>query len=194
MSLPHYGERARNSQPSGRGCGEHMAVKALLISGNLPENRITFCYKLQSCRKPGFPRTAPLCVAARRSACSVGCQGAGLGRQESLVVVCMMHRAIFQEHWMNMAGVTLVGSLPSQSDPVVTDEFCVRDNPLQNILGIAWSRVDSQGSEQVEREGVNSDLSQPLLLCRVWQAAQSKGRGVNTTDPLQRCLLKMNGF
>lgn len=49
---------------SGRGCGEHMAVKALLISGNLPENRITFCYKLQSCRKPGFPRTAPLCVAA----------------------------------------------------------------------------------------------------------------------------------
>lgn len=181
---------------SGRGCGEHMAIKALLISGNLPENRITFCYKLQSHRKPGFPRTAPLCVAARRSACSMGCQGAGLGRQESLVVACKMHRAIFQEHRLDVAGVTLKGSLPDPSAPMVTDEFYVRDNPLQNVLGVAQSRVDSGGSEQVEREGATSDPSQPLLLCRVWQAAQSKGqgRGVSTTDPLQRCLLKMNGF
>lgn len=56
--------------------------------------------------------------------------------------------------------------------------------------------MDSWGSEQVEREGATSDPSQPLLLCHVWQAAQSKGQGtgVNTTDPLQKCLLKMNGF
>lgn len=118
---------------SGRGCGEHMAVKALLISGNLPENRITFCYKLQSCRKPGFPRTAPLCVAA-----GARVQWAAKeGRQESLVVGCMMHRAIFQEQWLDMAGVTLMVSLPNPSAPMVTDEFCVRDIPFQNVLGIA---------------------------------------------------------
>lgn len=68
--------------------------------------------------------------------------------------------------------------------------------PFKDVLGIARSRVGSSGSEQVEREGATSDPSQPLLLCRVWQAAQSKGqgRGVSTTDPLQRCLLKMNGI
>lgn len=95
-----------------------------------------------------------------------------------------------------LAGVTLVGSLPDPSAPMVTDEFYARDNPLQNVLGVAWSRVDSGGSEQVEREGGTSDPSQPLLLCHVWQAAESKGQGggVNTTDPLQRCLLEMNRF
>lgn len=52
-----------------------MVVKSLLISGNLPENGITFCYKPQSRQKPGFPRMSSLCAAEHQSACSAGCQG-----------------------------------------------------------------------------------------------------------------------
>ena len=51
-----------------------MVVKSLLISGNLPENGITFCYKPQSCQKPGFPRMTSLCAAEHQRACSAGCQ------------------------------------------------------------------------------------------------------------------------
>ena len=53
-----------------------MVVKPLLISGNLPEDGITFCCKPQSCQKPGFPRMTSLCAAEQQSACSAGCQGA----------------------------------------------------------------------------------------------------------------------
>lgn len=51
-----------------------MVVKSLLISGNLPENGITFCYKPHPCQKPGFPRMTSLCAAEHQSACSAGCQ------------------------------------------------------------------------------------------------------------------------
>lgn len=50
-----------------------MVVKSLLISGNLPENGITFCYKPQSCQKPGFPRMTSLYAAEHQSVCSAGC-------------------------------------------------------------------------------------------------------------------------
>lgn len=40
------------------------------------------------------------------------------------MVVCRLHRTIFQG--LDMAGVALVESLPK---PMVTDEFCLRDNP-----------------------------------------------------------------
>lgn len=50
-----------------------MVVKSLLISGNLPENGITFCYKPQSYQKPGFPRMTSSYAAEHQSVCSAGC-------------------------------------------------------------------------------------------------------------------------
>lgn len=66
---------------------------------------------------------------------------------EGREALCMVHGAIFQEHWLDMAGVTLVGSLPNPSAPMVADELYVRDNPLQNVLGVAWSRIHGDQSK-----------------------------------------------
>lgn len=74
MSSPLGRRKEKELAVSRRGCGEHMVVKSLLISGNLPEYGITFCYKPQPCQKPGFPRMNSLCAAEHQRACSAGCQ------------------------------------------------------------------------------------------------------------------------
>lgn len=182
MSLPHYEE-----QRAGEAVGSIWPSRLCSL--------VEICLKIGSLSAINFSRAESqdfperlLCVWQR-----AGARVRWAAKEqvwEGREALCMVHRAIFQEHWLDMAGVTLVESLSNPSAPMVADELHVRDNPLQNVLGVAWSRVDSWGSEQVEREGAACDPSQLLLLCHVWQAAQSKGqgRGVNTADPLQRCL------
>lgn len=117
-----------------------MVVKSLLISGNLPENGITFCYKPQSCQKPGFPRMTSLYAAEHQSVCSAGCPRvkekirsgkAGKSRAEDEVWEgrkvswwrCGMYRPVFQEHrldttqvrgcWHQRGGSLVLWALPS---------------------------------------------------------------------------------
>lgn len=122
MSLPHYEE-----QRAGEAVGSIWPSRLCSL--------VEICLKIGSLSAINFSRAESqdfperlLCVWQRAGARVrwAAKEQVWEGREAS----CMVHRAIFQEHWLDMAGVTLVGSLPNPSAPMVADELHVRDNPL----------------------------------------------------------------